>query len=121
METQTKRAAADTLGTGLQRRRQTTAPRSPAAPDVPTVAKFVPGFEATTWFATFAPANVPRPIIDKLHAKVVPVFKLPEVQDKLKTLGLDPVLSSPAELARYQTTEIRKWVKATKDSGAKAQ
>lgn len=82
--------------------------------------KFVPGFEATTWFAMFAPANVPRPIIDKLHAKVVRVFKLPEVQDKLKTLGIDPVLSSPAELARYQATEITKWAKAVKDSGAKA-
>lgn len=100
---------------------QTTATRSPAAPDVPTVAEFVPGFEATTWFALFAPANVPRPIIDKLHAEAVRVFKLPEVQDKLKTLGLDPVLSSPDELARYQASEITKWAKAVKDSGAKAQ
>ena len=100
---------------------QTTATRSPAAPDVPTVAESVPGFEATTWFAMFAPANVPRPVIDKLHAEVVRVFKLPDVQERLKTLGLDPVLSSPAELARYQATEITKWAKVVKDSGAKAQ
>jgi tripartite-type tricarboxylate transporter receptor subunit TctC len=100
---------------------QTTATRSPAAPDVPTVAEFVPGFEATTWFAMFAPANVPRPIIDKLNAEVVRVFKLPEVQERLKTLGLDPVLSSPDELARYQATEIAKWAKVVKESGAKAQ
>ena len=100
---------------------QTTATRSPAAPDVPTVAESVPGFEATTWFAMFAPANVPRPVIDKLNAEVVRVFKLPEVQERLKTLGLDPVLSSPAELARYQATEITKWAKVVKDSGAKAQ
>ena len=100
---------------------QTTSTRSPAAPDVPTVAESVPGFEATTWFAMFAPANVPRPVIDKLHAEVVRVFKLPEVQEKLKTLGLDPVLSSPAELVRYQATEITKWAKVVKESGAKAQ
>jgi tripartite-type tricarboxylate transporter receptor subunit TctC len=100
---------------------QTTATRSPAAPDVPTVAESVPGFEATTWFAMFAPANVPRPVIDKLNAEVLRVFKLPEVQERLKTLGLDPVLSSPAELARYQASEITKWAKVVKDSGAKAQ
>ena len=100
---------------------QTTATRSPAAPDVPTVGEFVPGFEATTWFAMFAPANVPRPVIDKLNAEVLRVFKLPEVQERLKTLGLDPVLSSPAELARYQASEITKWAKVVKDSGAKAQ
>lgn len=74
---------------------QTTAKRSPAAPDVPTVAESLPGFEATTWFAMFAPANTPKPIIDKLNAEVVRVFKLPEVNERLKTLGLDPVLSTP--------------------------
>ncbi len=100
---------------------QTTATRSPAAPDVPTVAESVPGFEATTWFAMFAPANVPRPVIDKLNAEVLRVFKLPEVQERLKTLGLDPVLSSPAELTRYQASEITKWTQVVKASGAKAQ
>jgi tripartite-type tricarboxylate transporter receptor subunit TctC len=100
---------------------QTTAKRSPAAPDVPTMAEFVPGFEATTWFAMFAPANVPKPVIDKLNAEVVRVFRLPEVQDRLKTLGLDAVLSSPEELARYQALEITKWAKVVKESGAKAE
>ena len=100
---------------------QTTAKRSPAAPDIPTVAESLPGFEATTWFAMFAPANTPKAVIDRLNAEALRVFKLPEVAERLKTLGLDPVLSSPDELAKYQATEIVKWAKVVKESGAKAE
>ena len=99
----------------------TTAKRSNAAPEIPTVAESVPGFEATTWFALFAPANTPRPVIDRLHAEVQRVYRLPEVQERLKTLGLEAVLSSPDELARYQASEIAKWAKVVKDSGARAE
>jgi tripartite-type tricarboxylate transporter receptor subunit TctC len=100
---------------------QTTAKRSPAAPDVPTVAESLPGFEATTWFAMFAPANTPKPVIDRLNAEVLRVFKLPDVTERLKTLGLDPVLSSSEELGKYQASEIVKWAKVVKESGAKAE
>ena len=99
---------------------QTTAKRSPAAPDVPTVAESVPGFEATTWFAVFAPAGTPRDIVMKVNAEMQRVFALPDVQDKLKTLGLDTWISSPEELARLQASEITKWAKVVKESGAKA-
>jgi tripartite-type tricarboxylate transporter receptor subunit TctC len=100
---------------------QTTAKRSGAAPDVPTVAETVPGFEATTWFAVFAPAGTPRDVVLRINAEMQRVFKLPDVVDKLKTLGLEPWISSPEELARYQGTEITKWAKVVKDSGAKAE
>jgi len=100
---------------------QTTAKRSAAAPDVPTVAESLPGFEAITWFAMFAPANTPKPVIDRLNAEVLRVFKLPEVAERMKTLGLEAVLSSPDELAKYQATEIVKWAKVVKESGAKAE
>jgi tripartite-type tricarboxylate transporter receptor subunit TctC len=99
---------------------QTTATRSAAAPDVPTVAETVPGFEATTWFAIFAPAGTPREVVLRLNAEVQRVFKLPDVADKLKTLGLEPWLSTPEELASYQAREIVKWAKVVKDSGARA-
>ncbi len=99
---------------------QTTATRSAAAPDIPTVAETVPGFEATTWFAVFAPAGTPRDVVARLNAEMQRVFKLPEVADKLKGLGLEPWISTPEELGRYQATEITKWAKVVKDSGAKA-
>jgi tripartite-type tricarboxylate transporter receptor subunit TctC len=99
---------------------QTGAKRSAAAPDVPTVAETVPGFEATSWFAVFAPAGTPRDVVMKLNAEIGRVFKLPDVVDKLKSLGLEPWLTTPEELTAYQQKEIAKWAKVVKDSGAKA-
>ena len=100
---------------------QTTATRSAAAPDVPTVAETVPGFEATSWFAVFAPAGTPREVVQRLNAEFVRVFKLPEVQERMKSLGLEPWISTPEELARFQAAEIVKWAKVVKESGAKAE
>ena len=100
---------------------QTTAKRSPAAPDVPTVAETVPGFEATTWFAVFAPAGTPAEVVSRINAEMQRVFKLPDVAEKLKALGLEPWISTPEELARYQAGEITKWARVVKESGAKAE
>jgi tripartite-type tricarboxylate transporter receptor subunit TctC len=99
---------------------QTTAKRSAAAPDVPTVAETVPGFEATTWFAVFAPAGTPKDVVTKINAEMQRVFKLPDVAEKMKTLGLEPWISTPEELTKYQASEITKWAKVVKDSGARA-
>ena len=98
----------------------TTAKRSAAAPDVPTVAESgLPGFEATSWFALFAPAGTPRAIIDKLAAEAKRIYSLPDVQKRLDTIGLDTILSTPEELAKFQADEIAKWQKVVKESGAK--
>lgn len=99
----------------------TTAKRSSAAPEIPTIAESIPGFEATTWFAMFAPAGTPKPVIDRLNAEVLRVFRLPDVAERLKTLGLEAVLSSPEELSAYQASEITKWTKVVKESGAEAE
>lgn len=99
----------------------TTLKRSASAPEIPTVAETIPGFEAVTWFAMFAPAGTAKPIVDRLQQEVVRVFKLPEVQERLRTLGLDAVLSSPEDLATYQQAEIRKWSDVVRKSGARAE
>jgi tripartite-type tricarboxylate transporter receptor subunit TctC len=100
----------------------TSAKRSPAAPDIPTLAESgLPGFEAVSWFAMFAPANTPAPVISKLQAEISKIIKSPEISKKLLDLGLDPSGSTPAELAAYQKSEIAKWSKVVKDSGAKVE
>jgi tripartite-type tricarboxylate transporter receptor subunit TctC len=101
---------------------QTSAKRSPSAPDVPTVSESgLPGFDATSWFAIFAPAGTPKDIVAKMHTDVVRIFKLPDIQERMKTLGLDPILGSPEDLSKYQASEITKWAKVIKESGAKAE
>ena len=98
---------------------QTTAKRSAAAPDIPTVAETVPGFEATSWFAVFAPAGTPMAVVQKLNSELQRVFRLAEVTDKLRLAGLEPWISSPDDLARFQASEIAKWAKVVKESGAR--
>jgi tripartite-type tricarboxylate transporter receptor subunit TctC len=96
--------------------------RSPAAPEIPTIAEQgLPGFEAVSWFALFAPAATPRPVIDRLQAEVKKILAAPEVAKKLAEIGLDVVGSTPDELAVYQRAEIAKWAKVVKESGAKVE
>lgn len=100
----------------------TSTKRSPAAPDIPTIAESgLPGFDAVSWFALFAPANTPRPVVDKLQAEVSKILKSPDVSKKLLDLGLEPIGSTPDELAAFQKAEIAKWSKVVKDSGAKVE
>jgi len=98
----------------------TSAKRAAAAPDIPTIAESgLPGFEAVSWFAVFAPAGTPKPVVDKLQAEISRILKTPEVAKKLTDIGLEPVGSTAEELAAYQREEIVKWAKVVKDSGAR--
>ena len=74
----------------------------------------LPGFDAVSWFALFAPANTPKPIVDKWAAEVRRVFKLPDVAKRLADNGLEPVASTPDELAAYQSPELAKWAKVVR-------
>ena len=69
---------------------------------------------------TSGSANTPRDVVARLNGEIKRVFTLPDVQDKLKALGLEPWISTPEELAKFQGEEIVKWAKVVKESGAKA-
>jgi tripartite-type tricarboxylate transporter receptor subunit TctC len=88
----------------------TTAKRSKALPDVPTMAEAgVTGYDVSPWFAVFAPAGTPRPIIDKLNKVLVETMKLPDVVEKLDGIGAEIVGSSPDAMTAHLARESAKW------------
>ena len=74
-----------------------------------------------SWFALFAPAATPKPVVDRLQGEVKKILAMPDIAAKLAEAGLDAVGSTPEELAAYQRAEIAKWAKVVKDSGAKVE
>ncbi len=98
----------------------TSATRSPAAPNIPTIAEAgLPGFEATSWFALMAPAGMPKDVLARINAETIRVMTLPDVKEKLSILGLDAAPASPESLASLIQVETVKWAKVVKESGAK--
>lgn len=94
--------------------------RSPALPQAPTVAEAgIAGFEAVTWYPLLAPANTPKPIVDRLNAQVVAILNAGDVRERLTAQGVEPVGSTPAQLAQHIRTELPKWAKVVRLSGAK--
>jgi tripartite-type tricarboxylate transporter receptor subunit TctC len=98
----------------------TSATRSPAAPDLPTMAEAgLPGYDISTWFGLWAPAGTPKDVVEKIAAEVRQILRTPEVVQDLTTRGIEPVGSTPSEFAAYQVSETAKWARVVKDSGAK--
>lgn len=94
--------------------------RAPSMPEVPTVDEAgVKGYESDAWWAVFAPAGTPKPVIDKLNAEFVRVLRAPDVQRRLGELGLVPIGSSPEQLAATVRADIARWAAVVKKSGAK--
>lgn len=84
--------------------------RSPAAPDIPTVAESgLPGFEYVTWYGLFAPAATPRDIILKINAEVVRMLAAPELAQRLASQGAEPATSSPEQLGKYMLEQHERW------------
>jgi len=95
--------------------------RSQFLPDLPTIAEAgYAGFEAVGWIGIAAPAKTPAAILDKLNAEMVKIIHEPDVQEKLAALAFTPVGDSRAQFAAFMKSEIAKWGKAVKESGAKA-
>ena len=99
----------------------TTLTRTSALPDVPTIAESgYPGFDAATWHAIVAPPNMPRDVSATLHRALKETLNDPQSRKALTDLGVDVVNSSPAELSAYIKSEIPKWARVVKASGATA-
>jgi tripartite-type tricarboxylate transporter receptor subunit TctC len=97
----------------------TSAKRSPAAPDLPTIAESgVPGYEAVAWFGVLAPAGTPPAIVKKLNAEIIKVLKSPDVAERLSSQGAEPVSNTPEQFSAYIKSEMAKWAKVIKASGA---
>ena len=99
----------------------TSAQRSPALPDVPTVnEQGYGGFDDLTWVGFFAPAGTPPEVVARLNAELNKAFGAADVREKLGALGLESRPNSSAEFTAFLRDEVAKWAKAVKESGAKA-
>ena len=100
----------------------TGARRSPAFPDIPTVAESgVPGYAFENWHAILLPANAPREIVQRLHAELAKAARHPDVIAKVAPLGVEIVASTPEELQARATTEREHWSKQIRSLGIKAE
>ncbi len=98
--------------------------RSAALPDVPTIAEGgVPlpaGLEMREWYGMLAPARTPQPIVDKLNAEMVKIFRRPDVQTRLSEMGAELAAGTPKELAAQIAADIKTWAKIVKEAGVRA-
>lgn len=97
-----------------------TATRSLAAPEIPTVAEAgVPGYDANAWFGVFVPAGTPAAVIERLHTEISAIVRVPEVRARFLSLGGEPVGSTPEQFSAFFRSEVEKWAKVVRDSGAR--
>jgi tripartite-type tricarboxylate transporter receptor subunit TctC len=98
----------------------TGAQRSPALPDLPTVAATVPGYEASLWYGFVGPARMPPEITRRLNAEIAAALKLADVRERLTGQGIDIRSGTPEELAQLLSTDMARWAKVVQRAGIKA-
>ena len=98
----------------------TSAKRSPALPDVPTIAEAtnLKTFEASSWFGLLAPAKTPKPIVNIIRNEVAKALNSTVIKEKLLAQGAEPSGNTPEQFAAFIHSELIKWAKVVKDSGA---
>jgi tripartite-type tricarboxylate transporter receptor subunit TctC len=97
-----------------------TAKRPAAIPDMPTIAEAgVPGYDSGVWYGMLAPAGTPRDVIAKLNREIARVLNQPDFHKLLVDQAIDPIGGTPEQLGDFIRSEIAKWAKVVKDSGAK--
>ena len=97
----------------------TTAKRSSVLPDLPPISDTVPGYEATSWYGFMAPAGTSREIIARFNAEVVKVLRLPDIRERYRELGIEPVEGTPEQFGAYIASEIRRWGAVIKSAQVK--
>ena len=97
----------------------TTAKRWPGAPELPTVAESVPGYEVSGWFGLLAPAGTPKEILNKIQSAVAEAVRSPEVAKQLRDQGAEPVANSPDQFAQEIKADVEKWRKVANATGVK--
>jgi tripartite-type tricarboxylate transporter receptor subunit TctC len=97
----------------------TTATRATSAPQIPTVAETVPGYEAVAWFGLVVPKGTPKEAIERLNAVANQALQSETVKARYAELGADPVGGSPEELGRQIASELKKWADVVKTTGAR--
>ena len=99
---------------------QTGRTRSHMAPDVPTLDEAgLKGYNVTTWYVVFAPVKTPKDVVARVHGEVDKALKTPELQEKLKAVGVTIVNSNPDQAAAFVKAEYEKWARVIQQSGAK--
>ena len=92
--------------------------RTSLAPDMPTLAESVPGLHANAWYGLFAPAGTPKEIVSRLHQEIAKLLQLPEIKERFNALGAEVTPSTPDQLAVLVKSDLARWSKIVKDSGA---
>jgi tripartite-type tricarboxylate transporter receptor subunit TctC len=97
----------------------TTPRRIAALPDIPAVAEVLPGFEVVGWYGVIGPANMPKPVVNKLNDTLLRILNMPDIRERILADGSEPAGIGPEPFRQFMLADLAKWAKVVKESGAK--